>query len=270
MRVGVFDSGLGGLTILKSLIQSEPFLDYTYLADSSNAPYGPRSFDNILELTTKAVNFLFKKDCQIIILACNTASAKALRTIQQNWLPQNFPQQRVLGVIRPSVEYIKDNIATRKIAIWATSGTVVSGSYIMELKKINIQENIFQLACPKLVPHIETGTADKSIMHNIISDYWKATLDLSNNIDTLLLGCTHFPILFEQIKKVIPQNIQVIHQGKILGAKWKNYLTRHPEHLNLLSKNKTCEFFATGPSNVMQKEIKNILGIETKIKEATL
>ncbi len=269
-KIGVFDSGLGGLTILKALREVEPELDYLYLGDSARAPYGPRDFDTILEYSLEAVETLFQMECQIVILACNTASAKALRTIQQRYLPKHHGGKRVLGVIRPSVEYLAAKSKTGTVGIWATEGTVLSDSYKIELEHYAPQIKVIQQACPLLVPHIETGPGELGDIDRAIESYWKSTLRQSDNLDTLLLGCTHYPILFEEIQKALPAKIHLIHQGMILGPSWKDYLSRHYEQRLRLSQNGSCHFLVTANAERFSKLGGRLLGFQPQCQNFRL
>ncbi|MFC1584495.1 glutamate racemase [Fibrobacterota bacterium] len=245
MKVGVFDSGMGGLTILQDLRQHAPQYHYLYLGDNARTPYGNRSFETILKFSEQAVDFLFQQDCQIIIIACNTSSAKALRTIQQRYLPGNHPDRRVLGVIRPSVERVPRHSSTKTVAVWATAGTVQSDSYGIEFKHIAPDFTIIQQACPLLVPLIENGELDNEGLSFFIRKYWKETVSQSDNIDVLLLGCTHYPIIYRQIKELLPPSVTVLNQGKLVGPSWKDYLDRHRELEQKLDRTEKTEFLTT-------------------------
>jgi glutamate racemase len=245
MKVGIFDSGMGGLTILQAMLQHTPGYDYIYLGDNARTPYGSRSFDTILKFTEQGVDALFNRDCRIIIIACNTASAKALRNIQQKHLPRRYPDRRVLGVIRPSVEAISRYSKTKTVAIWATPGTVKSGSYCLELEKLAPGFTVIQQACPLLVPLIENGELENDGIEFFIRKYWNQTVSQSDVIDTLLLGCTHYPIIIQQIKKVVPAAVSVLTQGDLVGPSWKDYLQRHPEQKKHLDRNNNITYLTT-------------------------
>lgn len=227
--IGVFDSGYGGLTILKSMQALLPEYDYLYLGDNARAPYGTRSFDVVYEYTREAVEELFARGCRLVILACNTASAKALRTIQQTLLPEKYPEHRVLGVIRPTVEAVGDATKSRHIGLLATPGTVRSHSYAMELSKLYGDMHLTETACPMWVPLIESGEAEGDGADWFVEKYIRATMDADPKIDTLLLGCTHYPLLLPKIRRYAPEGVKLVAQGDIVARSLKDYLRRHPE-----------------------------------------
>jgi glutamate racemase len=260
MKVGVFDSGMGGLTILQAMWQNAPEYDYLYLGDNARTPYGNRSFETILKFTEEAVNYLFRQDCKIIIIACNTASAKSLRTIQQKYLPIHYPDRRVLGVIRPSVERVDSFSKSKTIAVWATAGTVKSESYRIELQKLVPDIKVIQQACPLLVPLIESGEFDHEGCDFFIRKYWQQTASQSGKIDVLLLACTHYPIIYQRIKNTIPKEVTVLDQGKLIGPSWKDYLRRHHELENSLSREGHISFFTTDQPENFNFLAKTFLG----------
>lgn len=227
--IGVFDSGYGGLTILKQFRNVLPEYDYMYLGDNARAPYGTRSFDIVCDFTQQAVEYLFSQGCPLVILACNTASAKALRSIQQNVLPVKWPDRRVLGVIRPTVESVGDITRTRHIGLLATPGTVNSHSYQMEIAKIHPDITITEQACPMWVPIVEAGEAENDGADWYVRKYIDRILELDPQIDTLLLGCTHYPILLPKIRRYVPEGINIVPQGRLVADSLKDYLRRHPE-----------------------------------------
>jgi glutamate racemase len=246
--IGVFDSGYGGLTVLKSLTAQLPDYDFIYLGDNARAPYGTRSFETVFEYTRQCVEWFFKQGCPLVILACNTASAKALRTIQQNYLPSFYPERRVLGVIRPTTEVIGNYSKSGNVGILATPGTVQSCSYPVEISKFFPEIKVYQQACPMWVPLIENNEID-----NAGSDYFvKACVDdlLTQNkdIDVVLLGCTHYPLLENRIKKYLPESIRVVSQGDIVAGSLKDYLLRHQEMELRLSKTGKRNFYTTDSS----------------------
>ena len=243
--IGIFDSGYGGLTILKEIKSLLPSYDYKYLGDNARTPYGTRSFETVYHYTKQCVQWLFEQDCNLVILACNTASAKALRTIQQKDLPVLWPDKKVLGVIRPTAEIIGSFSKTGHIGILGTSGTVKSGSYLIEIEKFSPGVKIFQKACPLWVPLVENNEFDNEGGEYFIKNDIQALLNESENIDTILLGCTHYPLLEEKIKKYLPQGIDIISQGKIVAASLEDYLKRHTEIERNLSKNHAMEFYTT-------------------------
>lgn len=243
--IGVFDSGYGGLTILKAIQEKLPEYDYLYLGDNARAPYGSRSFDVIYEYTWEAVNYLFDQGCSLVILACNTASAKALRSIQQQKLPLFAPDKRVLGVIRPSAEALGTFTRNNHVGIVATEGTVKSDSYKIELEKFSPELVVSQHACPMWVPLIENNQHQTPGGTYFIQQDLLQLLSTDPQLDTLLLGCTHYPLLLEAIKASLPTHIQVIAQGTIVAESLENYLIRHPEMANLCSKNKSTRYITT-------------------------
>lgn len=251
--IGVFDSGYGGLTVLKSIVEKLPAYDYLYFGDNARAPYGNRSFDTVYEYTLQSVKWLLQKGCPLIILACNTASAKALRTIQQNDLPKLDDSKRVLGVIRPSAEIIGDYTKTNQVGILGTNGTVESMSYPLEIEKFFPQIKVYQHACPLWVPLIENNEYASEGADYFIKKDIGQLLNKSAEIDTILLACTHYPLLIDKIKKYLPENVQLISQGEIVAASLENYLFRHPEIEEKCSKSRSIEFFTTDSTTDFDK-----------------
>ena len=243
--IGIFDSGIGGLTVFRSIAEQLPGYDYIYLGDNSRAPYGNRSFKTIHQYTWECVQWLFNRDCQLVILACNTASAKALRTIQQQDLKGLDPSKRVLGVIRPTAEVIGNLSKTKEIGVLGTTGTVQSESYPIEIKKFFPDLEVYQQACPLWVPLIESGEYEKPGSDYLIKQYLDELMAQSANIDTVLLACTHYPLIQDKIKAHLPANINVIAQGDIVANSLVDYLHRHPEMEQQLSKNASKQFFTT-------------------------
>jgi glutamate racemase len=250
MKIGIFDSGLGGLIILKEIIKKLPEYDYIYLGDNARTPYGNRSQEVIYNFTEQAVDFLFKQDCQLIIIACNTASAEALRKIQQEWLPKNYPDRRVLGVIRPVVEKAV-KVGKKKVGVIGTKGTVASQSYVTEIEKLNPDLEVLQQACPLLVPLVEEGWQKTDVTKKVLRTYLKP-LKLSK-VDTLILGCTHYPILFKEIQGIMGPRTEVLHSGEIVADSLADYLQRHPEIETKLDKNSSNIFQVTDLSAHYQK-----------------
>lgn len=260
-KIGVFDSGYGGLTILKEIRRVLPDYDYLYLGDNARAPYGTHSFDVIYRYTLQAVNYLFEQGCALVILACNTASAKALRTIQQKDLPEINRQQltanskqprNVLGVIRPTVEAVPAITRTGHVGILATPATVSSESYVLELKKISQPLTVTQQACPMWVPLIEAGEHNEPGADYFVDKYLAEILNKDPQIDTLVLGCTHYPLLKEKMAQwlhkwymVNGQMVNVIAQGELVAHSLNDYLHRHPEYREQLSLNGTCRYLTT-------------------------
>ncbi len=243
--IGVFDSGYGGLTVLRQIVKSMPTYDYIYLGDNARAPYGTRSFDTVYEYTLQSVKWLFQKGCPLIILACNTASAKALRTIQQKFLPTIGNGQRVLGVIRPTAEIIGNYTKTNQVGILGTRGTVESMSYPIEVKKIFPKLKVFQHACPLWVSLVENNEHSSPGADYFIKKDVEALLADSPEIDTILLACTHYPLLEEKIRRYISDNVKLVSQGEIIASSLENYLFRHPEIEKKCSKNGQLQFYTT-------------------------
>lgn len=243
--IGVFDSGYGGLTVLKEIVQKLPQYDYLYLGDNARSPYGTRSFETVYHYTLQCVNWLFAQGCPLIILACNTASAKALRTIQQKDLPDINPDNRVLGVIRPTSEKIGEFTQSKNVGILATPGTVLSKSYVIETSKFYPEVKVFQHACPMWVPLVENNEHNSPGADYFIKKDVDQLLSKSADIDTILLACTHYPLLKDKIRQFLPSNISLLSQGEIVAESLADYLTRHPEMEERCSKNGRLRFFTT-------------------------
>ena len=268
--IGVFDSGFGGLTILKELEKKLPEYDFLYLGDNARAPYGNRSFDTVYEYTLQAVKWFFNQGCSLVILACNTASAKALRTIQQQDLPLIAPDKRVLGVIRPTAEIIGNYSKTKCIGIMATEGTVRSKSYILEIEKFFPEITVAQQACPTLVPIIENHEIDTPGAAYFIDLYTQNLMQQNAQIDTVLLACTHYPLIQSQIQKSLTNKIQVLSQGVIVAASLADYLLRHPLMENQCSKNGVKTFFTTDNPKDFDAKAAVFYGKTIKSKQAVL
>ena len=243
--IGVFDSGYGGLTILHQMRSLLPQYDYLYLGDNARAPYGPRSFDVVYQFTREAVVKLFSMGCHLVILACNTASAKALRTIQQNDLPVLAPTRRVLGVIRPTAECIGSITQTRHVGILATEGTIKSESYVLEIQKLYPDISVSGVACPLWVPLIENNEYDTPGADYFVKKRIDALMRLDPDIDSIILGCTHYPLLLDKILKHTPRGVRIIPQGEYVAASLKSYLERHPEIDARCTKHGTCHYLTT-------------------------
>jgi glutamate racemase len=243
--IGVFDSGYGGLTVLKDIMARLPQYDYCYLGDNARAPYGSRSFDTVYRYTLECVQWFFSQGCPLVILACNTASAKALRTIQQNDLPGMAPGKRVLGVIRPTTEVIGHHTKTNTVGILATTGTVLSGSYPIEIQKFFPQVKVFQEACPMWVPLIEANEYDKPGANYFVEQHIRNLLAQSDKIDTLLLACTHYPLLKASIERLLPAGVTLLSQGTIVASSLQDYLLRHPAIEKSCSRGGQQAFFTT-------------------------
>ena len=247
--IGVFDSGYGGLTILSEIRKRLPQYDYIYLGDNSRAPYGSRSFDVVYEFTKQAVETLFNKGCNLVILACNTASAKALRTIQQKDLPLINPDKRVLGIIRPTVEKLDSLTKSRHIGIVGTSGTIQSESYPIEIKKLMPDIVVSGKACPMWVPLVENNEFGNEGADFFIKKDLDALFEKDPAIDTIILGCTHYPILFNSIRKHVSNNVTIVSQGEYVSESLKNYLQRHPEMESYCTKEGHTEYYTTEASD---------------------
>ncbi len=243
--IGIFDSGYGGLTILNEIRAKLPQYDYIYLGDNARTPYGSRSFDVVYEYTLQAVKKLFEMGCHLVILACNTSSAKALRTIQQNDLKLLDEDRRVLGVIRPTVEVIGDITKSRHVGLLGTLGTIQSESYPMEIEKISPDISLVSEACPLWVPLIENNEHKDKGADFFVEKNIKSLLNKNDKIDTIILGCTHYPLLIEKIKENTPPNIEIISQGKYVALSLMNYLERHSEMDQKCSKNSNVEYYTT-------------------------
>lgn len=251
--IGVFDSGYGGLTVLKEIVKLLPQYDYVYLGDNARAPYGPRSFETVYHYTWQCVQWFFKQNCSLVILACNTASAKALRTIQQNNLPSTAPDKRVLGVIRPTTERIGEFTKTGSVGVLGTNGTVQSQSYLIEIEKFFPELKVYQQACPMLVPLIENREYETEGADFFIKKYLNELLTQSDKIDTVLLACTHYPLIEEKFKKLSLENFTVISQGNIVSESLADYLNRHSEVEEKCSKNGKILFYTTDASEDFDK-----------------
>ena len=268
--IGVFDSGYGGLTILKEIKSLLPQYDYLYLGDNARTPYGTRSFETVYHYTKQCVEWLFAEDCELAILACNTASAKALRTIQQNDLKDKFKDKRVLGVIRPTAEIIGRFSTSNHIGVLGTSGTIKSGSYLIEIEKYFPAISIWQQACPLWVPLVENNEFKNDGVEYFIRKDIEKLLNQSDKIDTILLGCTHYPLLIDTIKKYLPKGIQVISQGNIVAHSLKNYLSRHPEMEERCSKNASLRFCTTDSADDFNKHALAFYGEAVEAKHIDL
>lgn len=243
--IGVFDSGYGGLTILSEIQSLMPQYDYCYLGDNLRAPYGPRSFDVVYEFTKQAVITLFDMGCNLVILACNTASAKALRTIQQNDLPNINPDKRVLGVIRPTAEIIGSITKSRHVGILGTAGTIQSESYPIEINKLFPDLTVTGEACPMWVPLVENREYENEGADYFVKKNLNNILTKDPKIDTIILGCTHYPMLLNKIKTFLPDGVNAIPQGEYIARSLENYLHRHPEMDNVCTKGGTTRYFTT-------------------------
>ena len=268
--IGVFDSGYGGLTILDKIREVLPEYDYIYLGDNARAPYGTRSFEVVYEFTRQAVNKLFDMGCHLVILACNTASAKALRSIQMNDLPQIDPARRVLGVIRPTVECVGEISKNQHIGVLATAGTIKSESYPLEIHKLFPEIQVSGKACPMWVSLVENNESQDEGADYFIRKYIDQLLSKDPQIDTVILGCTHFPILLPKIRQYIPDHISVIAQGEYVAESLKDYLKRHPEMDAKCTKNGNCQFYTTEAEEKFSESASTFLKQQISVKHITL
>ncbi|MDZ7658601.1 glutamate racemase [Fodinibius sp.] len=243
--IGIFDSGFGGLTVMKDIVSELPQYDYLYLGDNARSPYGTRSFETIYHYTLECVKYLFDQNCHLIILACNTASAKALRTIQQKDLPNIDPNRRVLGVIRPTAEVIGNYSKTGHVGVLGTSGTVTSNSYKIEINNQFPELTVLQEACPMWVPLVENQEFDSDGTDYFVQQHIDNILSKDPKIDTLLLACTHYPLLINKIKKFVDEDITILSQGEIVAKSLADYLNRHPEIEGKCTQNGTRRFLTT-------------------------
>lgn len=268
--IGVFDSGYGGLTVLKEFIKKLPQYDYLYLGDNARAPYGTRSFETVYEYTLQCVKELFRRDCRLVILACNTASAKALRTIQQRDLPGMDPSLRVLGVIRPTTELVGKLTKTNKVGVFATRGTVASQSYVVEINRFFPGVEVFQEACPMWVPLVENNEHHSAGADYFIEKHISNLLSAQPAIDTILLGCTHYPLLAGKIREHVPEGIRIVSQGEIVAASLESYLARHPEIERYCSRNGTRTYLTTGDTGDFNSHAGTFLGENVFSKQVSI
>lgn len=268
--IGVFDSGYGGLTILNGIRQLLPEYDYLYLGDNARAPYGPRSFDVVYEFTRQAVQKLFEMGCHLIILGCNTASAKALRTIQQHDLPQWDAERRVLGIIRPTAEVIGDLTKSRHVGVLATEGTIKSESYNLEIQKLHPDIEVTGVACPFWVPLVEYNEADSPGADYFVKKRIDQIMALDPQIDALILGCTHYPILMPKIRKYLPEGVSVVSQGEYVASSLKAYLERHPQIERKCAKHASVHYLTTENPDKFKESAQTFLREEIEVENITL
>ncbi|EKE18900.1 MAG: Glutamate racemase [uncultured bacterium] len=259
--IGFFDSGFGGLTILKEVVKTLPDFSYVYLGDNARTPYGSLSKEIIYQYTCEGVEELFSRGAELVILACNTSSAVALRKIQQEYLPKFHPDKKILGIIIPTVE---EMVGHENIGIFATEATISSGIYPAEILKINANAIVTQEACPLLVPIIESGEFDQ--LENVVQKYVKDLFAKSEDIETVILGCTHYAIIEDIFRKFIPNNVEIISQGKIIAEKLKNYLSRHGEMEGGMKKGGERIFLTTANSPQIQELARMFYGEEINLK----
>ncbi len=268
--IGVFDSGFGGLTVLKEIVKEMPQYDYLYLGDNARAPYGSRSFETVYEYTLECVKHLFEMGCEVVILACNTASAKALRTIQQKDLPKIAPNKRVLGVIRPTTEIIGNYTRSGNVGVLGTAGTVSSGSYLVEIEKFFPELKVYQEACPMWVPLIENNEYQNEGADFFIKKHVTNLMQQQPHIDAIILGCTHYPLIIDKIKKYLPINVELLSQGPIVAKGLHEYLQRHPEIESQCSKSGTVSFYTTDLPETFDKAATLFYGESVKSKHLAL
>lgn len=264
--IGVFDSGYGGLTILRQIRKIMPQYDYLYLGDNARAPYGTRSFDIVYEFTLQAVRYLFAHGCHLVILACNTASAKALRSIQQEDLPKLDPKRRVLGVIRPTVEVVGSISETRHVGIMATPGTIRSRTYELEIAKISPDIQVTGEACPMWVPLVENEEYDSPGADYFVRERIDSLLHRDPLIDSVILGCTHYPLLLGKIRQYMPDGVHIIEQGSYVAKSLENYLTRHPEMKERITTGGTARFLTTEQAEEFQSKAAVFMGNQLEAK----
>ena len=268
--IGIFDSGYGGLTILHGIRQLLPQYDYLYLGDNARAPYGTRSFDVVYEFTRQAVERLFEMGCQLVVLGCNTASAKALRTIQEHDLPQWDPQRRVLGIIRPTAEIIGTLTRTRHVGIFATEGTIKSESYNLEIHKLWPDIQVSGVACPFWVPLVEYNEADSPGADYFVKKRIDQLLRMDPEIDTIILGCTHYPLLLPKIHKYIPRGIRIISQGEYVADSLQDYFGRHPEVEQRCTRGGTVHYLTTENAEKFKESAQIFLHEPVEVETITL
>jgi glutamate racemase len=264
--IGVFDSGYGGLTVLNSIKKTLPEYDYIYLGDNARAPYGTRSFDVVYQYTLEAVKYLFEQNCRLIILACNTASAKALRTIQQNDLPKLYPDRRVLGVLRPTTEEVGLFTKSGYVGILGTTGTINSNSYQIEINKFFPEVKVIQQSCPMWVPLVENNAFTEKGGQYFVQKYLDELFTKEARIDTLILACTHYPLLKDVILEHIPEGVKLVEQGDLVANKLKDYLSRHKGLNAEISKQSNLSILTTENSQKFDGHLKLFYGTDLKSK----
>lgn len=268
--IGVFDSGYGGLSVFDKIHQLMPEYDYLYLGDNARAPYGPRSFEVVYQFTRQAVNYLFGRGCQLVILACNTASAKALRTIQQKDLPLWDASRRVLGVIRPTVELMDSISRTKHVGVLGTMGTIASNSYALEIGKMFPHIQVVGEACPMWVPLVEYNECHSPGADYFVKKHLDHILSVDPLIDTLILGCTHYPLLLEKIRQYTPEGITIVSQGEYVAASLRDYLRRHPEMDRKLLRNGHCAYLTTESASKFTEAASLFLNERIEATQVTL
>lgn len=260
--IGIFDSGFGGLTVFKSIIKQLPQYNYIYFGDNARAPYGDHSYETIYQYTLECVEWLFAKGCPLVILACNTASAKALRSIQQQVLPFKYPNHRVLGVIRPTAEIVGNFTATKSIGIMGTRGTINSKSYLMEINKFFPEIEVAQQSCPMWVPLIENNEHEQAGADYFVKKYVDQLLAQNNRIDCIVLACTHYPLLVPKIKALLPSGVKLLAQDDMVAGSLKQYLLNHPEIEGAISDEGQTKFFTSGDQVIFDASASIFFGEE--------
>ena len=268
--IGVFDSGYGGLTVLRDIKALLPQYDYLYLGDNARAPYGSRSFELVYDFTLQAVEYLFGQGCRLVIVACNTASAKALRSIQQNDLPRIDPNRRVLGVIRPTVEQVGEISRNGHIGILGTPGTIASESYNMEIAKLYPHFHAYGQPCPMWVPLVENKEYDSPGADYFVKKYIDQLMQRCADIDTVILGCTHYPLLLPKIRQFMPQGVAVVPQGEIVAHSLAEYLRRHPESAQCCSRGGATAYLTTESASKFEQSASVFMNVDIKAKRITL
>ena len=268
--IGVFDSGYGGLTILKQIRKLLPDYDFLYLGDNARAPYGPHSFEVVYRYTLEAVEALFARGCSLVILACNTASAKALRTIQQRDLPHIDASRRVLGVIRPTVEAVGELTRSRHVGVLATTGTINSDSYTLEIQKLFPDICVSGLACPMWVPLVENNEYDSPGADYFVKDRLDKILSIDPKIDTLILACTHYPLLLKKIKQYVPEGVNLMPQGEYVASSLADYLQRHPEMERRCTHGATCRYLTTESCEKFRESAALFMDDEVDVEQISL
>lgn len=268
--IGVFDSGYGGLTILHGIRQRLPEYDFMYLGDNARAPYGSRSFEVVYQFTRQAVLKLFSMGCQLVILGCNTASAKALRSIQQRDLPQWDENRRVLGIIRPTAEVIGQLTTSRHVGLLATPGTILSGSYEMEIAKLFPDIKLSGIGCPLWASIVEANEADSPGADYFVKKRINMLMRKDPEIDAVILGCTHYPLLMSSIVKHVPTGVRIIPQGEYVANSLRDYLNRHTAMDERLTKNGTCQYFTTESEDKFEETAQIFLHEKVNVKHVDL
>ena len=268
--IGVFDSGFGGLTVLREIRKAMPQYDYIFLGDNARAPYGTRSFERVYEFTLQSVRHLFDRGCQLVVLACNTASAKALRSIQQRDLPLIDNSRRVLGVIRPTVEKVGELSRTGHIGVFGTPGTIASQSYNIEIAKLHPDFKVSGHPCPMWVPLVENNEAAGEGADYFVKKDIDALMAMDGNIDTVILGCTHYPLLLDKINRYMPEGVTVIPQGAIVAASLQDYMKRHPEMEQRCSHGGSCRYLTTDNADKFSAMASLFVGTAVTAEQITL